>query len=168
MSTTLKGVALGLAVPLVLAISGWAGWSALTANLPPAEISTIDESHRGDISNSLRREVTAAPAQIEQGPGPDQLRGTAERRQPSSSGPDGEMAVAPANVTDSAIKPATTGQAEPLPPKPPNPKIRFVRVPKAPAQSLTSTLPPAQASVEKVSREASRAEPARGRKKSRL
>jgi len=166
MSTTLKGVALGLSVPLVLGISGWAGWAALTANLPPAEISTIDESHREDVSNSLRSKVAAVPPQIEESPGVEQLRGVAERPQPSASRPDGGMAVAPANVTDSAIiRPATTGHAEPSPPKP---KIRFVRVPKAPAQSLTSTIPPAQVSVEKVSREASRVEPARGRKKSRL
>src|SRR5215831_16073477 len=118
MSTTLKGVALGLSVPLVLGISGWAGWAALTANLPPAEISTIDESHREDVSNSLRSKVAAVPPQIEESPGVEQLRGVAERPQPSASRPDGGMAVAPANVTDSAIiRPATTGHAEPSPPK---------------------------------------------------
>src|SRR5215813_5583593 len=97
MSTTLKGVALGLSVPLVLAISGWAGWSALTANLPPAEISTIDEPHLGDIRNSLRSEVTAVQPRIEQAPGLEQLRGAAEREQPSASRPDSETAVAPPN-----------------------------------------------------------------------
>ena len=82
MSTTLKGVALGLSVPLVLGISGWAGWAALTANLPPAEISTIDESHREDVSNSLRSKVAAVPPQIEESPGVEQLRGG--RRAPAT------------------------------------------------------------------------------------
>jgi hypothetical protein len=43
MSTTLKGVALGLAVPLVLTMSGWAGWTTLTSNLAPAESARTDQ-----------------------------------------------------------------------------------------------------------------------------
>ena len=127
MSTTLKGVALGLSVPVVLAISAWTGWSALTANLLPAEISISDES-RLDMGTSERVELPAAEPRIEPGPSPDQLKAAVGRAQPPAPGPDRHIAVAPANVTDSVLTPTTTGRAEPAPPKP---RIRFVRVPKA-------------------------------------
>jgi len=158
MSTTLKGVALGLSVPVVLAISGWTGWSALTANLPPAELATVDESGPVDISQPS--EVPAAELEIE--PGPEQLRAAAAPAQPSAPGPDRELVVAPAPVTDSSIKPATTGQAEP---SPPIPRIRFVRVPKATADTLNATSAPASGA--KVSSAAPQVEPAKGRKKPR-
>jgi hypothetical protein len=163
MSTTLRGVALGLSAPVVIAISAWAGWSALTANLAPAEISVSDESRLVDISNSARSEMPAAEPEIEPAPGPEQLGAALERAQPAPPPrPDSDMAVAPANVAYSAIKPATTGQAEPMPAKS---KIRFVRVPKALAASLNSTAVPEQASGEKVASEVKPVEPARRHKK---
>jgi hypothetical protein len=163
MSTTLKGVALGLSAPVVIAISAWTGWSALTANLAPVEISVSEESRLVDIRNSARGEVPAAEPEIEPDPGPEQLGAALERAQPAAtSRPDSDTAIAPANVTHSAIKPAKTGQAEPTPPKS---KIRFVRVPKASAASLNSTAAPEQASGEKVASEVKPVEPARRRKK---
>jgi hypothetical protein len=163
MSTTLKGVALGLSAPVVIAISAWAGWSALTANLAPVEISVSDESRLVDISNSARSEMPAAEPEIEPAPGPEPLGAALERAQPAPRPrPDSDMAVAPANVAYSAIKPATTGQAEPTPAKS---KIRFVRVPKALAASLNSTAVPEQASGEKVASEVKPVEPARRHKK---
>src|SRR5215471_13684055 len=82
MSTTLKGVALGLSAPVVIAISAWAGWSALTANLVPVEISVNAEARLVDISNSARGEVPATEPEIEPGPGPEQLGAALERAQP--------------------------------------------------------------------------------------
>jgi hypothetical protein len=163
MSTTLKGVALGLSAPVVIAISAWAGWSALTANLAPVEISVSDESRLVDISNSARSEMPAAEPEIEPDPGPEPLGAALERAQPAPPPrPDSDMAVAPTNVAYSAIKPATTGQAEPTPAKS---KIRFVRVPKALAASLNATAVPEQASGEKVASEVKPVEPARRHKK---
>jgi hypothetical protein len=116
-----------------------------------------------DVSNSARGEVPAAEPEIEADPGPEQLGAALERAQPAAPQRlDGDMAIAPANVTDAAIKFATTGQAEPGPPKP---KIRFVRVPKASAGSLNSTAVPEQASGQKVASEIKPVEPARRRKK---
>src|SRR5262245_13259381 len=100
MSTRLKGVALGLSVPVVLAISAWTGWSALTANLAPAEIS---DEFRLDVSNSERVELPAAEPRIEPGPSPDRLKAAVERAQPPAPGADRGMAVAPANVTDPVL-----------------------------------------------------------------
>ena len=167
MSTTLKGVALGLSAPVVIAISAWAGWSALTANLVPVEISVSAEARLVDISNGTRGEVPAAEPEIEPepgpAPGPEQLGAALERTQPTAPPRrESDTAIAPANVTYSAIKPATTGQADPAPPKS---KIRFVRVPKASTVSLNSTAVPEQRSGEKVASEVKPVQPARRRKR---
>jgi hypothetical protein len=160
MSTRLKGVALGLSVPVVLAISAWTGWSALTANLPPAEIS---DEFRRDVSESERAGLPTAKPQIEPGPSPDRRKGAAERAQPRAPGPDRELAVAPASVSDPVLTPTTTGQAE-LPP--PKPRIRFVRVPKAlAAPHSTSISEPA--SGENMPSEVTQVGPARRQKKAR-
>jgi hypothetical protein len=142
MSTRLKGVALGLSVPVVLAVSAWTGWSALTANLAPAEIS--DES-RLDVSNL------------------DRLKAVVERAQPPAPGPDRGMAVAPANVTDLVLTPTTTGQTEPAPPKP---RIRFVRVPWALAASNSTSISE-PVSGEKMPSEVTQIGPARRQNKTR-
>src|SRR5262249_1448473 len=137
--------------------------SALTANLVPVEISVNAEARLADISNSARGEVPATEPEIEPGPGPEQLGAALERAQPAAPPRrESETAIVPANVTYSAVKPATTGHAEPTPAKS---KIRFVRVPKASAVSLSSTAVPEQASGEKVASEAKPVEPARRRKR---
>ena len=136
MSSTLRGVALGLSVPLVLAMSGWAGWTALTSNLVPAESAHVDPSwdgprdHQQPDANAAQLPVKPA-SNPGSSPSPElpSVSYASEPAPPLTSGAKGGVEVAPASVAKSALVPVTAGQAEPSAPK--KPKIRFVRVPKS-------------------------------------
>jgi hypothetical protein len=158
MSQTPKSVALGLAVPLVLAMSGWAGWTALTSNLSPAESTTADRAAIEEVRDRQQPEMTLVEPRVEPSPSADptgpspnsgpspsptadlpKVSDAAEPVQQPATGAKGSAdkgsaEVASPSVAKSALAPVTAAPAQPAVPQ--KPKIRYVRVPKAAAESV--------------------------------
>jgi hypothetical protein len=147
MSLTPKSVALGLAVPLVLAMSGWAGWTALTSNLSPAESASADRAAIEEVRDRQQPEVTLVKPPVEPSSSTDptapslsppaELPKVSDAAEPvqqpatgaKGSADKGSAEVAPPSVAKSALAPVTAAPAQPAVPQ--KPKIRYVRVPKA-------------------------------------
>jgi hypothetical protein len=156
MSLTPKSVALGLAVPLVLAMSGWAGWTALTSNLSPAESASADRAAIEEVRDRRQPEVTLVEPRVEPSPSADptgpspssspsptadlpKVSDAAEPVQQPATGAKGSAdkgstEAAPPSVAKSALAPVTAAPAQPAVPQ--KPKIRYVRVPKATAEPV--------------------------------
>jgi len=142
MSLTPKSVALGFSVPLVLAMSGWAGWTALTSNLSPAESASADRAAIEEVRDRQQPEVTLVEPRVEPSPSTDptgsspsptadlpKVSDAAEPVQQPATGAKGSAEVVPPSVAKSALAPVAAAPAQPVVPQ--KPKIRYVRVPKA-------------------------------------